>query len=80
MSRFNTTGLHPQTSDVVDIAYGWDCVPGFQAGYFFQVYSRNPVDILVKEGILVNEGFLIGLSLRQVQELAKEWRCKLSKL
>lgn len=81
MSRFNTTGLHPDTRETVDIAYGWDCVPGFPEGYFFQVYSRNPVDIeKYPEGILVNEGFIIGLKLDRLHELADEWSCKLKRL
>ncbi len=41
MSRKIAVGINPQTNDVVDIAYGWDEVPGFKPGYFFQVYSRR---------------------------------------
>lgn len=81
MSRFNTTGLHPDTGEPVDIAYGWDCVPGFPEGYFFQVYSRDPeMSKNDHEGLILNKGFVIGLSKWQLLELAKEWSCKLKRL
>lgn len=81
MSRFNTEGTHPGNNEVVDIAYGWDCVPGFRPGYFFQVWSRNP-SIIKKdgEGLLVNEGFLAGLDKSRLVELAQEWGCKLERI
>jgi len=81
MSRFITEGTHPETGEVVDIAYGWDCVPGFKPGYFFQVWSRNPLDGEDdSEGLLVNEGFLAGLDKSRLTELAREWSCKLKEV
>ena len=78
MSRFYTTGIHPDTNEPVDIAYGWDCVPGFPEGYFFQVYSRDPeIGKNDREGLILNEGFIVGLELDRLQELASEWSCKL---
>lgn len=82
MSRFNTTGFNPKTGETVDIAYGWDRVPGCKPGYFFQVYSRNRVDIEKcpsGDGILVNEGFLHGIEKNRLLELAKEWNCRIKK-
>ena len=80
MSRFNTTGIHPETREAVDIAYGWDCVPGFKGGYFFQVWGRNPHDMDCDgDGLLVNEGFLAGIDKSRLKELAHEWGCKLKR-
>lgn len=75
MSRKITTGRNPETRDIVDVAYGWDEVPGFKPGYFFQVYSRRKEDIERDgEGIIVNEGFLTGISETRLKELKKEWK------
>jgi len=75
MSRKITTGINPETQDIVDVAYGWDEVPGFKPGYFFQVYSRRKEDIERDgEGIIVNEGFLTGISEVRLKELKKEWK------
>jgi hypothetical protein len=75
MSRKITTGTNPETQDIVDVAYGWDEVPGFKPGYFFQVYSRRKEDIERDgEGIIVNEGFLTGISEVRLKELKKEWK------
>lgn len=75
MSRKITTGRNPETQDIVDVAYGWDEVPGFKPGYFFQVYSRRKEDIERDgEGIIVNEGFLTGISESRLKELKKEWK------
>jgi hypothetical protein len=81
MSRFITTGRNPKNGELVNIAYGWDCVPGFPEGYFFQVYSKDPeICKNDREGIILNEGFIIGLKLDRLQELANEWGCKLKGL
>jgi len=77
MSRKITTGINPETQDIVDVAYGWDEVPGFKPGYFFQVYSRRKEDIEKDgEGIIVNEGFLTGISETRLKELKKKWKIK----
>jgi len=77
MSRKITTGRNPETQDIVDVAYGWDEVPGFKPGYFFQVYSREPNDIEKDgEGIILNEGFLNGISEEKLKILKKEWDVK----
>lgn len=75
MSRLQTQGENPQNGEVVDIAYGWDHVPGFKPGYFFQVYSRRDEDIKKDgEGIIVNEGFLAGISEDRLNSLLKKWK------
>ena len=77
MSRKITTGINPETQDIVDVAYGWDEVPGFKPGYFFQVYSREPKDIEKGgEGIIVNEGFLQGISEKKLKILKQEWQVR----
>jgi hypothetical protein len=80
MSRHHTTGTNPDTNNTVDIFYGYDQVPGFVGGYFFQVYSRESEEIYDDpsgEGIIVNEGFLNGISRTELNDLAKHWQCKL---
>lgn len=77
MSRYTTVGINPENGEEVDIAYGWDEVPGFKPGYFFQVYSRRKEDVERDgEGVIVNEGFLVGISDERLQALRKEWRAK----
>ena len=78
MSRYHTTGINPDTNKPVDIFYGYDQVPGFTAGYFFQVYSREEIKPDPSgEGLLVNKGFLNGISKKELNKLAKHWQCKL---
>lgn len=83
MSRFNTTGVHPDTGETVDVSYGWDQVPGFKAGYFFQVFSRNEEDLRddpSSEGLIVNEGFLVGITKDSLKTLAKQYSAKLKNI
>ena len=80
MSRHYTTGINPDTNNTVDIFYGYDQVPGFVGGYFFQVYSQDEEEINNEpsgEGIIVNEGFLNGISKAKLNKHAKHWQCKL---
>ena len=78
MSRYNTTGINPEDNKVVDVAYGYDVVPGFKPGYFFQVYSREPLEKdPLEENILVDEGFLNGISYKRLTDLSKKWQCEL---
>lgn len=80
MSRFNTTGLNPNDGDIVEISYGWDEVPGFRPGYFFQVYSRKKEDREKDgEGLIVNEGFLNGITLEELKKLINHWGAPTSK-
>ena len=80
MSRYHTTGIDPENNEVVDVCYGYDTVPGFKSGYFFQVYSRDP-DIIREspdgEGMIVNEGFLEGLYRNELIILSNKYKCKL---
>ena len=77
MSRIQGVGINPQTKKEVDIFFGWDEVPGFKPGYFFQVYSREPKDIEKDgEGVIVNEGFLQGISEKKLKILKQEWQVK----
>lgn len=69
MSRFNRTGIHPKTGENVNVSYGWDEVPGFKPGYFFQVFDPTDEDL-----ILINEGFLNGIELEQLNKLKKKWK------
>lgn len=71
MSRYNRTGQHPVTGQEVQVAYGWDEVPGFKPGYFFQVFDPNDDD-----EVIVNEGFLTGISEDSLRRLKKEWSVK----
>lgn len=77
MSRKCAMGLNPETKEVVDIAYGFDKVSGFKAGYFFQVFSKNPEVIKNSQcgdGLIVNEGFLDGIEYSELKELMIKWK------
>ena len=69
MSRNHSIGQDPVTGKKVNVAFGWDQVPGFKPGYFFQVF--DPED---EDRCLVNEGFLEGIQLSRLRELKKEWK------
>lgn len=73
MSRIITKGVHPQTKEKVEIAFGYDVVPGFEPGYFFQAFKKNDPD-----ETYVNEGFLKGISKQRLDELMMEWSVKLN--
>lgn len=76
MSRITTIGINPNTGDNVDVSYGYDTVPGFKSGFFFQVYSNDVEDMRDDpsgEGIIVNEGFLEGISEEKLMELGREY-------
>ena len=80
MSRYCATGIDPENGETVNVYYGWDQVPGFKAGYFFQVFSTNEDTIREDpsgEGILLNEGFLEGLTKEYLKHLAKRYKVKL---
>jgi len=66
MSRIVRVGIHPQTKEKYEVAYGWDLVPGFEPGYFFQVFDKD-------DDVIVNEGFLQGISEERLDLLKKEW-------
>ena len=77
MSRIHKQGVNPKTGNIVDVAYGWDEVPGFKPGYFFQVYSRERKDLEKNdEGIILNEGFITGISEEKLKSLLNEWTVK----
>lgn len=75
MSRIHSVGINPQNNQEVDVFFGWDEIPGFRPGYFFQVYSRDPKDVeMDDEGIILNIGFLNGISEEELKLLKKEWQ------
>jgi len=81
MSRHHTTGIDPDNDEaIVDVCYGYDTVPGFKSGYFFQVYSRDP-DIIREspdgEGIIIEEGLLDGIDSNRLTILFHRYKCKL---
>jgi hypothetical protein len=74
MSRINTTGLHPLTGEPVQVCYGWDEVPGFEPGFFFQAFSNEPEDVEndpTGQGLIEDEGFLEGIKRERLDELAR---------
>ena len=83
MSRYHATGIDPENGEPVNVCYGWDQVPGFKAGYFFQVFSTNE-DVIREdpsgEGLLLNEGFLVGLTKDYLKFLAKRYNVTLKKI
>jgi len=81
MSRINTTGINPKNGEPVEVSYGYDEVPGFTPGYFFQVFSSNEEDIEKDpsgEGIILNEGFLEGISKEELRSLAATYSVSLN--
>lgn len=66
-------GIHPQTGDNVNVCYGWDDVPGFKNGYFFQAYSNDPTE----EGLIENVELLEEISKNKLKELAEMYCVKL---
>ena len=76
MSRFHTNGTDPNNGDTVTIVFGYDHIPGFKAGYFIQAFSQDE-DIIrenpTEDGLLLNAGFLNGLSVAEASKVAKEW-------
>lgn len=76
MSRVTTIGVNPNTGDPVDVSYGFDTVPGFKAGFFFQVFSNDEEDLRDDpsgEGLIVNEGFLEGITKERLNELGRQY-------
>lgn len=52
------------------IAYGFDPIPG--GGYFYQVFDDAMVSEENDEGIVVNEGFALGIDKNKMLELMLE--------
>jgi hypothetical protein len=67
MSRFVGKGKDPIFGTEVFIAYGWDQVPGFSPGYFFQAWDEDSEG---NESFKVNEGMLNGIS----EDDLKSWK------
>lgn len=77
MSRHQGRGVHPKTGNPVQIAFGFDSMPGCVPGHFVQVYSNEKEDIekcSSGEGIIVNEGFIDGITIERRDELLKEYK------
>jgi hypothetical protein len=68
MSRFNSFGFHPQTGEKVNIAFGYDTVPGFKPGYFVQVFGLD-------EELILDKGFMDGISKEELKATLDEWKC-----
>lgn len=80
MSRINTMGINPKNGEPVTVSYGYDEVPGFSPGYFFQVFSNNKEDIErcpSGEGMILNEGFIEGISKHKLKNLASTYSVSL---
>lgn len=60
-------------NDIV-IAYGYDDMMGpMLGGYFFQVFDKTKETEENEEGVVVNEGFVKGISRNRMVELMTEW-------
>lgn len=68
MSQYRTRATHPETGELHICRYGWDEVPGYELGYFFQVDDNEDPDNLI-----VNEGMLVGITKERLEELANYW-------
>lgn len=74
MSREIGFGINPENGEVLEAAWGWDEVPGFKPGYFFQIFKYNPEED--EDECLVNEGFLAGISLEELEKLKSKWKVR----
>lgn len=74
MSRETGFGVNPESGEILEAAWGWDEVPGFKPGYFFQIFKYNPTED--EEVCLVNEGFLEGISLEKIENLKSLWKVR----
>jgi hypothetical protein len=81
MSQFKTSGIKSDTEYAVDILYGYDTVPGFKPGYFFQVYLRSddPEWKENSENCIENLGFLNGISEKELSDSLKRYRANKGK-
>lgn len=81
MSQFTGKGINPKTNREVSILYGYDSVPGFRAGYFFQVYLlvEDPDWNEDKENCILNKGMLNGLTEKELKDLKKKYSVKETK-
>ena len=67
MRRSRKTRIGKKDGKTVYVAYGFDYVPGFKPGYFFQVFEDSEDDPIV------NEGFMKGISKERLKELMVEY-------
>jgi hypothetical protein len=57
--------------DNITIAYGYDPIPA--GGYFFQVFDDSKVTEENDEGIVLNEGFVHGISKQKMFDLMTQY-------
>lgn len=78
MSQFKAIGTNPETGENVSILYGYDTVPGFRPGYFFQVYLTEECKGYdpEKENCILNKGMLNGLLSKEFDDLLKKYKVK----
>ena len=74
MSRETGFGVNPKDGEILEAAWGWDQVPGFEPGYFFQIFKYD--SRTGEDECLVNEGFLAGISLEELQKLKSKWKVR----
>ncbi len=74
MSRETGFGVNPENGEVLEAAWGWDQVPGFKPGYCFQIFKYDPIED--EDECLVNEGFLEGISLEELENLKSIWKVR----
>lgn len=72
MSQYQTIGHNPENGENVFILYGWDSVPGYEPGFFIQVYSGEEPDEPI-----VDEGLLDGITREKLQEVADKFQAKI---
>lgn len=65
MSRFT------ERKGTITVAYGYDPVP--MGGYFFQVFDEEKKTEENEEGIILNEGFVGGISKNRMVELMTQY-------
>lgn len=81
MSQYKTNGIRPENKLPVDILYGYDTVPGFKPGYFFQVYLRpdDPEWKEDSENCIENLGFLDGITEKELSDSLKRYQANRGK-
>lgn len=74
MSRYNTSGIHPDTKQkLTNIAYGYDKMI-HNPGYFIQVFDNTDADLMIFDA-----GLLQGLNSLEFIKLIQKWNIKIPK-
>ena len=70
MSQYKAKGVHPETKEELGILFGYDKVPGFKPGYFFQAWKDFDAP---EEKCVEDKGMLNGITIDELNEKKKKY-------